>query len=80
MVRGVAAGDQAVGKSAITQVFHSDGKHFPEKYNMVCTLAILPMASAVLCGAIINALARADRAPSLNEDELGAMIRSGLGR
>lgn len=32
------AGDEAVGKSAITQVFHSDGKHFPEKYNMTTSV------------------------------------------
>nr|XP_006819001.1 PREDICTED: intraflagellar transport protein 27 homolog isoform X2 [Saccoglossus kowalevskii] len=27
-------GDSAVGKSAITQVFHSDGAHFPKSYSM----------------------------------------------
>jgi len=31
------AGDSSVGKSAITQVFHSDGSHFPKAYVMVCT-------------------------------------------
>ena len=28
-------GDASVGKSAITQVFHSDGSHFPKNYSMV---------------------------------------------
>ena len=28
-------GDSTVGKSAVTQVFHSDGTHFPKNYNMV---------------------------------------------
>ncbi|XP_072167670.1 intraflagellar transport protein 27 homolog [Diadema setosum] len=27
-------GDSAVGKSALTQVFHSDGSHFPKAYSM----------------------------------------------
>jgi hypothetical protein len=32
----VVVGDPAVGKSALSQVFHSDGSHFPKTYNMVC--------------------------------------------
>ena len=30
-------GDSTVGKSALTQAFHSDGSHFPKPYVMVCT-------------------------------------------
>ena len=29
-------GDPAVGKSAITQMFHSNGQRFPKAYNMTC--------------------------------------------
>ena len=29
------SGDATSGKSAITQVFHSDGSHFPKNYTMV---------------------------------------------
>ena len=29
-------GDSTVGKSAMTQVFHSDGSTFPKNYQMVC--------------------------------------------
>jgi len=29
-------GDPAVGKSALTQVFHSNGQRFPKAYNMTC--------------------------------------------
>ncbi|XP_038048254.1 intraflagellar transport protein 27 homolog [Patiria miniata] len=30
----VVVGDSTVGKSALTQVFHSDGTHFPKAYSM----------------------------------------------
>ncbi|KAJ8037048.1 Intraflagellar transport protein 27-like [Holothuria leucospilota] len=30
----IVVGDSAVGKSALTQVFHSDGSHFPKGYSM----------------------------------------------
>ncbi|CAH1794543.1 unnamed protein product [Owenia fusiformis] len=30
----IIAGDSAVGKSALTQVFHSDGAHYPKNYAM----------------------------------------------
>ncbi|XP_068760670.1 intraflagellar transport protein 27 homolog [Montipora capricornis] len=30
----IVAGDPGVGKSALTQVFHSDGTHFPKNYTM----------------------------------------------
>lgn len=30
----VIVGDSCVGKSAVTQVFHSDGSHFPKNYQM----------------------------------------------
>ncbi|XP_071813523.1 intraflagellar transport protein 27 homolog [Apostichopus japonicus] len=30
----IVVGDAAVGKSALTQVFHSDGSHFPKGYSM----------------------------------------------
>ncbi|XP_041474434.1 intraflagellar transport protein 27 homolog [Lytechinus variegatus] len=30
----LVVGDSAVGKSALTQVFHSDGAHFPKGYSM----------------------------------------------
>lgn len=41
----VIVGDAASGKSAITQVFHSDGSHFPKNYTMtvgveLCTKAV----------------------------------------
>ena len=29
-------GDPAVGKSALTQMFHSNGQRFPKAYNMTC--------------------------------------------
>ena len=29
-------GDPAVGKSALTQMFHSNGQRFPKVYNMTC--------------------------------------------
>ena len=31
----LSLGDAAVGKSAITQVFHSDNSQFPKSYTMV---------------------------------------------
>ncbi|XP_015755358.1 PREDICTED: intraflagellar transport protein 27 homolog [Acropora digitifera] len=30
----IVTGDPAVGKSALTQAFHSDGTHFPKNYSM----------------------------------------------
>jgi len=32
----LGVGDATVGKSAITQVFHSDNSQFPKNYTMVC--------------------------------------------
>jgi transport family protein 27 len=32
----VQIGDPAVGKSAVTQMFHSGGQRFPKVYNMTC--------------------------------------------
>ena len=34
-------GDSTVGKSAISQMFHSDGSHFPKSYSMVRPLLLL---------------------------------------
>jgi len=33
------SGDATVGKSAITQVFHSDNSQFPKSYTMVCEIS-----------------------------------------
>eukprot|EP00039_Didymoeca_costata_P020437 m.341252 g.341252 ORF g.341252 m.341252 type:complete len:188 (-) comp19959_c0_seq1:1318-1881(-) len=47
----VIVGDAASGKSSITQVLHSDGTHFPEKYNMTtsveyCVKVLSPSGSS----------------------------------
>lgn len=34
----VVVGDAAVGKSALTQMYHSGGKLFPKQYNMTCSV------------------------------------------
>ncbi|CAD5118783.1 DgyrCDS7462 [Dimorphilus gyrociliatus] len=34
-------GDSTVGKSAITQVFHSDGTHFPKTYSMTTNIELV---------------------------------------
>lgn len=31
-------GDPCVGKTALTQAFHSDGTHFPKNYTMVSSV------------------------------------------
>lgn len=37
----ISIGDDTVGKSALTQVFHSDGTHYPKNYLMVCKSSYL---------------------------------------
>lgn len=37
----IIVGDSATGKSSITQVFHSDGTHFPKNYSMTCGAELL---------------------------------------
>ena len=45
-----STGDSTVGKSAVAQVFHSDGTHFPKNYNMVWYVLIYANDNlSVLC-------------------------------